>query len=384
MKQALNILLAAVVFVSIAGISAQNRESWADASPSPDWNHERLNALEQAITSNDFKQITSVLAAHQGQLVYEKYFNEGSHEHLNDVRSASKSITSLLIGQALDEGHLHSVEQPVFAMFSDKHPWRNPDPRKDQITVQDLLTMSSILECNDWNQFSRGNEERMYIVEDWVQFMLDLPVRGIPPWESKPEESPYGRNFSYCTGGSFLLGAIIERASGKRLEQFAEEHLFEPLGFGPVKWPVSPLGIAQGGGGLRLRSVDLLKLGQMMLDKGRWQGQQIVSQQWVAESFKPRAEIGQPPAKDYGYQWWIYHFTVNDQLYVTYAAAGNGGNYIFITPDLDLVTVVTSTAYGTSYMHTQSQSILTDYIIPAALAADDSARTAARGEPSQP
>lgn len=333
------------------------------------WDSGRFTALENAVETGELKQITSVLAARDGKLVYERYFNDSSRAQLNDVRSASKSITSLLVGLALDQGKLESVEQPAFAFFPDKQPWRNPDPRKDQITLQDLLSMSSVLECNDWNQFSRGNEERMYIVEDWVKFMLDLPVRGIPPWETKPEDSPYGRNFSYCTGGVFLLGAIVEQASGMQLEAFTDKYLFAPMGIGPVQWPVSPLGIAQGGGGLRLRSVDLLKLGQLMLNEGRWNDRQVLSKQWVNESFMPRAEIGQGPAQDYGYLWWIYHFTVNDKLYVTYAAAGNGGNYIFINPELNLVTVVTSVAYGTSYMHTQSQSILTEYVLPAVLAA---------------
>lgn len=379
-----HVLLALITTLLSLSAIAKDDVQWPVAQPPAGWDQEYFAKLQTAINDKDLKQITSVLVAYGGQMVYEEYFNESSPGHLNDVRSASKSITSLLIGQALAQGHLRSVNQPAFALFADKQPWRNPDPRKDQITLQDLLTMSSILECNDWNQFSRGNEERMYIVEDWVKFMLDLPVRGIPPWESKPEDSPYGRNFSYCTGGSFLLGAIIERASGMQLEQFAEQHLFQPLGIGPVQWPVSPLGIAQGGGGLRLRSVDLLKLGQLMLDQGQWRGNQIISRQWVAESLRPRAEIGQPPAKDYGYQWWIFHFTVNERLYVTYAAAGNGGNYIFITPDLNLVSVVTSTAYGTSYMHAQSHSILTDYIIPAVLAASDPGQTAAHAAPSQP
>lgn len=364
----MNNLFLVLILTSGIALAQSPANNWPVADmASRHWDEQRFDALESAVVADELKQITSVVVAHEGKLVYEKYFNDSNRERLNDVRSAAKSITSLLVGQALELGKLESVQQRAFALFPDKKPWRNSDPRKDQITLQDLLSMSSILECNDWNQHSRGNEERMYIIEDWVQFILDLPVRGIPPWEQKPEDSPYGRNFSYCTGGVFLLGAIVERASEMQLEAFAEEQLFTPMGIGPVQWPVSPLGVAQGGGGLRLRSVDLLKLGQLMLDEGRWKGQQIISKQWVVESLKPRAEIGQGPAQDYGYLWWIYHFTVNGKLYVTYAAAGNGGNYIFINPELDLVTVITSVAYNTSYMHTQSQSILTDYVLPAVL-----------------
>jgi len=344
------------------------------------WQQQSFTDLEAAIANQELKQISSVLVAHSGKLVYEKYFNGSDQAYLNDIRSASKSFTSLLLGIAIEQGKLDSVNQPAFALFPDKKPWRNPDPRKDQITLQDLLTMSSVLECNDWNQHSRGNEERMYLIEDWAQFVLDLPVRGTPPWETKPQDSPYGRHFSYCTGGVFLLGNIIERASKVQLEDFAQQHLFKPLGINSVKWPESPLGVAQAGGGVQARSIDLLKLGQLVLNKGRWENQQVVSQQWINESLQPRAEIGQGAAKDYGYLWWIFNFTVNEHLYVTYAAAGNGGNYIFIIPELNLVTVITSQAYNQAYMHAQSQSILTDYVLPSVLAG----QTAADVEPNQP
>jgi len=333
----------------------------------------RFGALELAIANDELKQITSVLVANKGKFVYEQYFNGSHREQLNNVRSASKSITSLLVGLAMDQGKLKSVKQPAFKFFESDKPWKNPDPRKDRITLQDLLTMSSILECNDWNNQSRGNEEKMYLIEDWEQFVLDLPVRGIPPWEKKPKDSPYGRNFSYCTGGVFLLGAIVERATGMQLEAFAAQNLFNPLNIKTVKWPQSPLGVAQGGGGLDIRSLDLLKIGQLMLDRGKWQGQRIVSEQWVEASLKPRAEIGRGAAKDYGYLWWIFNFTLNDRLWEVYAASGNGGNYVFIVPELNLVTVVTSTAFNTAYMHQQSQSILMDYVIPAVLSKDSSA-----------
>ncbi len=377
----MNKLLLGLILISGYALADDHADQWQTISMSSlGWDIEQLDALESAIADDQLKQITSVVVAHDGKLVYEQYFNHSDRETLNDIRSASKSFTSLLVGLALEQGKLQSVTQPAFAFFPDKKPRLNPDPRKDQITLQDLLTMSSVLECNDWNQYSRGNEERMYLLEDWSRFVLDLPVRGIPPWESKPEDSPYGRNFSYCTGGVFLLGAIVERAVDMQLEDFAAQYLFDPLGIVPVQWPQSPLGVAQGGGGIRARSIDLLKLGQLILNKGHWQDQQLISQQWIAESLAPRAEIGQGAAKDYGYLWWIYNFTVNQHLYVTYAAAGNGGNYIFIIPELALATVITSTAYNQPYMHTQSQSILTDYVLPAVLAG----QTATREAPNQP
>src|ERR1051326_8588191 len=235
---------------------------WQTGPPSAArMNESTLQSMETAIIKGDFKKITSVLIARGGKLIYEKYF-DGDVETLRNTRSATKSITALLAGIASDK-HLLSTSTRIFPMFSSKHP-ANADPRKDKITVEDLLTMSSIVECDDWNEYSRGNEERMYPIEDWIKFYLDLPVRALP------EERPYNRAFSYCTAGVVTLGGAIEHATKTKVPKFAEANLFQPLGIEKVKWFKSPLDQTMTGGGLEMRSRDLLKIGQLMLNGGRW------------------------------------------------------------------------------------------------------------------
>ena len=329
----------------------------------PSW---QLPAIARQIEDGTLRQITSVLVQHRGQLVYEAYYNGGSATTLNDIRSAGKTVTGLLAGIALAEGRLESVRQPVFGLFPDR-PRRHPDPRKEAITVEDLLTMSSVLECNDWNSFSRGNEERMYLIEDWVQFVLDLPVRGIPPWETPPEQRPYGRAFSYCTGGVFLLGAALEQATGMRLDRYAQTRLLTPLGIDEVVWPYSPLGHAQGGGGLRIRSRDLLAIGALTLAGGLHHQRQLIPADWIQASWQPRAAVPDQPGTGFGYLWWLLSFKVGDATVAVHAAAGNGGNYLFVVPALELAVVVTSTAYNQPWMHQQSRAILGDHILPVAL-----------------
>jgi CubicO group peptidase (beta-lactamase class C family) len=259
------------------------------------------------------------------------------------------------------------VQAKVYGYFPDKQPIQHPDPRKQAITLEDLLTMSSLWECNDENEFSSGNEERMYVTEDWLQFALDLPIKGFAPWMTRPADSPHGRAFSYCTAGAFTAGALVERATRMPLARFAAEALEKPLGIEHVQWNTSPLGIGMGGGGTRYRSRDLAKLGQLALDQGRWHGKQVISAAWIGAMLTVHAQARDDA--DYGYFWWCFRKPVTGIDEPVWAMSGNGGNYVFVVPSRHLVAVITSTAYNQRYMHPQSQEIFREYLLKAAAGA---------------
>jgi CubicO group peptidase (beta-lactamase class C family) len=338
--------------------------AWPTSSPAESGlSDARLHALDAAIRSVEFKKIGSVLIARHGKLAYEGYV-EGDGATRRDTRSATKSITDALIGIAIDERKLSGVDAKVLALLPDRaRRIQNPDPRKAAITVEDFLTMSSPLECDDWNDASRGNEERMYVVEDWAQFILDLPIRGRMHVGDKVEAPPYGRNFSYCTGGVFTLSEVLESATGKRTDRFASEKLFQPLGITNAEWVYSPMNVPQTGGGLRLTSRDLLKIAQLYLDGGEWQGTRIVSEAWVHNSTQPHARIDE--ATEYGYLWWLKSFKSGEKSYPAFFMSGNGGNKVVAIPGLDMTVVITSTNYNTHGMHEQTEKILTDYVLAA-------------------
>jgi CubicO group peptidase (beta-lactamase class C family) len=335
---------------------------WTRASPADaGLSESRLREMSAAVRSDAFKKIGSIAIARHGKLVFEDYV-EGDARTLRDTRSATKTITGTLVGLAIQERKLSGVDARVLSLLPKRaQRMQNPDARKDGITVLDFLTMSSPLECDDWNDASRGNEERMYLVEDWAQFVLDLPIAGHMHLGEKVEPPAYGRRFSYCTGGVFVLSEVLQAATGVRSDEYARQKLFAPLGIADVQWVYSPLDVPQTGGGLRLRSLDLLRIAQLYLDGGRFRDRQVVNGDWVRASTVPHARIDE--TTEYGYLWWIKSFTSAGRSYPAYFMSGNGGNKVVVVPSLELVAVITSTNYGTRGMHEQTEKILTDYVL---------------------
>ena len=337
-----------------------------------------LRRMEEAVRSGELVKVSAVLIARHGKLVYERYFGGNTAASLLNTRSATKTVTSMLIGIAVDQGLLPGVDAPVLPFFHDLEPVKNPDPRKQQLTVEDLLTMSSALDCDDSIAASPGNEDRMHEVDDWLRFALDLPIAAAPSRQPLPPAalsgppasraaaaSATGRTFRYCTAGVVLLGGVLERAAGATVADFARRNLFGPLGIAKAEWQFSPRGQAMTGGGLGLRGRDLLALGQLYAGGGVWQRRRLVSERWVRVSTAPHVRVEDQPDTEYGYLWWLHPFESGGKTYAAYSMAGNGGNKVAVFPDLDMVVVVASTNYNARGMHQQTERMLADYILAA-------------------
>ncbi|MGI8706317.1 MAG: serine hydrolase domain-containing protein [Sphingomicrobium sp.] len=323
-------------------------------------------ALDAAVRSGEFQKTTSVVVMRNGEIVHEAYYR-GDSETLRNTRSLTKTVAALLVGAAIDRGHIPNIQQPVMRWFGHYRPIDNPDPRKERITIEDFLTMSSLLECDDENSFSRGNEERMYLVEDWAKFALDLPVKGFAPWVTPPSRSPYGRAWSYCTAGVTTLGALLERATGKRLPPYADEVLHRPLGIESSEWQITPAGFAQAGGGTSYRTRDLARIAELIRNGGEWNGRQVISRQFIQAMTRPQAHVSDERG-DYGYLTWLPTYNTGPRSFRALAMLGAGGNWAVIIPELRVVAVITSENFGNRDAHALSQRLLEQMILPAIMA----------------
>ncbi len=323
-----------------------------------------FNQLTQKVEAGNYQNITSVLIAHHGKPIYEKYFDGLGDQARRNTRSASKTIAGILVGLAIEDGLIKSENESILRHLKAHRKIQNNDSRKNKITIADLMSMSSNLECNDENQYSRGNEERMYLVEDWVQFYLDLPIQGFPEWMPTPEKSKYGRSFRYCTAGVTTLGAVIESITHEQLENYAERRFFKPLGIEKPVWQFSPLGLAQAGGGLGLRTRDLFKIGQLYLDGGRYLERQLVPQSWVARSIRAHASVDSDQGVEYGYLWWRMQFPAKEKMYHSFSMNGAGGNTVQIFPEQDLVVVITTTNFDVRQPHLLTAKLMIEEVLP--------------------
>jgi CubicO group peptidase (beta-lactamase class C family) len=346
-------------------------DGWETASlSSQSMAAEPLKELIERITRGDYKSIRSVVIIKNNKLVLEEYFprEEGDRRAQafqrvspHEQTSATKSVTSLLIGIAIDRGLIRSADSNISTFFPE-YVQAFSDARKGEIRLKDLLTMKSGLAWDEWTTpYSDPHNDHIQMLrsEDPIRYVLDRPV-----------VAPPGTKFTYSSGASITLGQIIRSASGMPVDKFAERFLFEPLGVSDFYWAKYPGEIVQTGGGLFLRPRDMAKIGYLFLNGGRWQGKQIVSKKWVDESTKNHVDSAQIPkaahADGYGYQWWISSLPVGDRNVASYSARGRGGQFTLIVPEERLVIVITSATDDS--LTFQPLAMIQQHILPAASA----------------
>ena len=321
------------------------------------YDKKKIIELNKEILQNSFKAITSIIVLKDGKLLLEEYFNKADRNTLHDTRSVGKSLASALMGIAVNDGFIKDENQLLDAFYDLKN-FSNYSKQKCEISIKDLLTMSSAFDGSDQDGESPGNEENMYPTDDWVKFALDLPT------DSKKTN---GKQWDYFTAGVVLLGDILNKSVPGGLEKFADKKLFKPLKINNYQWQYTPQKVVNTAGGLQMAALGLAKIGQLYKNKGQWKGRQIIPAEWVSKSLARQIQIPERANEYYGYLFWNKIYVVNGKSYETFYCAGNGGNKIFIFKDLPLTIVVTAKAYNKSYAHPQVDKMMEEYILPAVL-----------------
>jgi CubicO group peptidase (beta-lactamase class C family) len=301
-----------------------------------------LVQMMERVRKNQYA-IDSITIIRNGYIVMDAYFYPFRKEMKRCIHSCTKSIVSALVGIAIDRGYIKNVNQPVLELLPEMSI-ASPSKSKQEITVKHLLTMTSGLRCRDSYLYHWEGMWEMQKSKDWARYVLTLPMAEIP-----------GEFFEYCNSTSYLLSAILQKKTNMSTLSFAEKHLFKPIGITDVTWRKSPQGINIGWGEMWLTPHDMAKIGWLYLNKGKWNGEQIISQAWVERS--TRGDIKGTLFNQYGYQWWI-----DSSAY--YMAVGYLGQYLFVVPEKNMVVVFTGDLIGGDFF--VPKKLLDEYIIPAA------------------
>jgi CubicO group peptidase (beta-lactamase class C family) len=321
-----------------------------------------LARMVAGIVDETYPNIHSILIVKDGKLVLEEYFYGYDASQPHQLRSATKSFISALMGIAIDRKMIPGTDAPVLSYFPE-YALEHPAEAKKQITIGHLLTNQSGLACDDNDPQSAGNENNMVQSEDWVKFTLSLPLAGPPGGPAK-----------YCSGGVITLGRIVEKASGRGLHDFARQHLFAPLNIRSSRWEFKPdPSQAESFCQLYLAPRDMAKFGLLYLQRGKWAGQQLISPQWVDASLAAHTTLNRT---EYGYLWWRQWLKAAGTRYDGVAAKGNGGQRIYLWPSLNMVTVITGGNFNTQ---SPADKLLIKHVLPAFNTTRDSLQTPPAG-----
>ena len=283
--------------------------------------------------------VTSFLVYKNKQRLFESYAPTYHANSTHDLRSVTKSLTAILVGIAIEENIFPKPTEKVT-------PYINSIGANNtsfkHITFGDLLTMRTGLACDDWVPASLGNEDKMYLSPNWAKFFIALPL-----------SHETGKHFSYCTGGAVLTGHLLNQALNNDFEGWSKQILFSKLDITNFKWSKTPYGVVDTGGHIFMTARDLAKIGQMILNKGNFNGQQIVASHWINEITTSHTKVYERPY-EYGYWWWLLpsnttqnNTTAEPELIFAW---GNGGQYLFISPKHQLIFVFTGTNFNSREM----------------------------------
>lgn len=321
-------------------------DGWSVADPATHGVDASLLEVADARALAELPDLSALLVVRGGEIVFERYYGGHAPETPINVRSVTKSVTGALIGIALADGDIESLDQTVGELIPDRIPL-GADPRTRDITVEHLLTMTA-----GWDWDASTDYQRVIASDNWVDLTLSLPVVFEP-----------GTVYTYNTGGSHLLSVILAEVTGQDAADYAAERLFTPLGIEPGQWDRSPQEETNGGFGLELTARDMAKLGLLLINEGEWEGQQIIPAEYVEASLSRQSAGDATGGASYGYQWWVTEIAGYDAAF----ALGYGGQYIYVVPDLDLVVIAAVARRVPATELRSPRPIIEELIVPAAL-----------------
>tara|TARA_Y100001954_G_scaffold134205_1_gene143360 strand:+ start:7161 stop:8864 length:1704 start_codon:yes stop_codon:yes gene_type:complete len=346
-------------------------KTWKESTPEKQgMDSKKLTAMLQLLKKENYK-IDNISIIRNGFLVTDYYKYPYKKEKKHIIHSVTKSILSALVGIAIDKGYIKSVNAKVIDFFPQKLSSKNKSRLKD-LTLEHLLMMSSGLKTEDNWRYKWKGLIKMRGQEDWVQYLLDLPL-----------ESPPGKKFNYSNGVSYLISALLFKATRKKPQDFAQKYLFNPLGISKsnIKWKLDPRGTHIGWGGMHMRPRDMAKFGLLYLNKGKWEDKQIISKKWIEASTKTHLESDL--YQNYGYQWWNgpamyrldklwrnrwnFTFSKKEPSENYYMAVGFMGQFIYIIPDRNMVVVFTSHLPIEKGKNFIPKALLDEYILPSVI-----------------
>lgn len=317
-----------------------------------------IEALVTAVLAGEQGRLETMVIAKSGDLVLDEYFYGFTPDRPHSIQSITKSVTSLLVGIARDQGKIESLDQRVAGFFPEYagKRWIDADY---PINLRHALTMSAAIDWNERVPYSNpeNSNTAMNATGDWIGYVLDRERAGEP-----------GQSASYTSGLSILLGGLIKNATGQYVDEFADDTLFRQLGVAGYHWLGAADGTRHTGGGLHITARDLAKMGQLVLNRGTWNGEGVVSAEWIDESTRrhlPLAGAEDDKTVGYGYQWWHATFTGPNETPVPHIAGyGYGGQYLLIIPMLDTVVVFNAGEYGDSAVFNPNRA-MEEYVLPA-------------------